>query len=94
MAMPLEDVVHIEDVSRTTLVATILEVVAGRLDRLGFGRMSLQMAIVKYTPDTGGLAVLDHEAPVPNLGCADHADSNYSADTLAPPRRAQPQTSS
>jgi hypothetical protein len=71
MAMPLEDVVHIEDVSRTTLVATILEVVAGRLDRLGFGRMSLKMAIVKYTPDTGGLAGLDHEAPEPNLGCAD-----------------------
>ena len=75
MAMPLEDVVHIEDVSRTTLVATILEVVAGRLDRLGFGRMSLQMAIVKYTPDTGGLAVLDHEAPVPNLGCADEVQT-------------------
>ena len=71
MDMPLENIVHIEDVSRTTLVATILEVVAGRLDRLGFGRMSLQMAIVKYTPDTGGLAGLDHEAPVPNLGCED-----------------------
>ena len=73
MDMPLENIVHIEDVSRTTLVATILEVVAGRLDRLGFrfGSMRLQMAIVKYTPDTGGLAGLDHEAPVPNLGCED-----------------------
>jgi len=29
MDMPLENIVHIEDVSRTTLVATILEVVAG-----------------------------------------------------------------
>ena len=75
MDMPLENIVHIEDVCRTTLVATILEVVAGRLDRLGFGRMSLQMAIVKYTPDTGGLAVLDHEAPVPNLGCADEVQT-------------------
>ena len=71
MDMPLENIVHIEDVCRTTLVATILEVVAGRLDRLGFGSMRLQMAIVKYTPDTEGLAGLDHEAPEPNLGCAD-----------------------
>ena len=71
MDMPLEDIVHIEDISRTTLVATILEVVAGRLDRLGFGSMRLQMAIVKYTSDTGGLAGLDHEAPVPNIGCED-----------------------
>ena len=71
MDMPPENIVHIEDVSRTTSVATILQVVSGRLDRLGFGSMSLKMAIMKYTPDTGGLAGVDHEAPVPNLGCAD-----------------------
>ena len=71
MDMPPENIVHIEDVSRTTSVATILQVVSARLDRLGFRSMSLKMAIMKYTSDTGGLAGLDHEAPVPNLGCAD-----------------------
>eukprot|EP00964_Phaeocystis_antarctica_P079651 scaffold49640_cov87-Phaeocystis_antarctica.AAC.2 len=39
--IPLEDIVHIEDVSRTTAVATILEVVSRRLDRLGYKGLSL-----------------------------------------------------
>eukprot|EP00964_Phaeocystis_antarctica_P123971 scaffold87669_cov60-Phaeocystis_antarctica.AAC.4 len=50
-------------------VATILQVVSRRLDRLGFGSMSLKMAIVKHTSDTGGLSGLDHAASAPNLGC-------------------------
>jgi len=79
MDMPPENIVHIEDVSRTTSVATILQVVSARLDRLGFGSMSLKMAIMKYTPDTGGLAGLDHEAPAPNLGCADEDMEDASA---------------
>ena len=69
MDMPLENILHIEDVSRTTAVATILQVVSRRLDRLGFGSMSLKMAIVKHTSDTGGLSGLDHAASAPNLGC-------------------------
>ena len=44
--MPLEDIVHIEDVSRTTTVARILEVVSRRLGQLGYKGLSLKMAIV------------------------------------------------
>ena len=58
--MPLEDIVHIEDVSRTTTVATILEVVSRRLGQLGYKGLSLKMAIV-IPP------VLDHEAPMPHV---------------------------
>jgi len=58
--MPLEDIVHIEDVSRTTTVATILEVVSRRLGQLGYKGLSLKMAIV-IPP------ALDHEAPMPDV---------------------------
>ena len=80
MDMPPENIVHIEDVSRTTSVATILEVVSRRLDRLGFGSMSLKMAIVKHTPDTGGLAGLD---PVPVVDTT-HTAKNRSHSEVCP----------
>ena len=71
---PLEDVVHIEDVTRTTTVATILDVVARRLSRLGFQPMNLNMAIVKPT-QLAASSVVNPGPPVPlpddNLGLED-----------------------
>ena len=75
--MPLEDLVHIEDVTRTTTVATILEVVSHRLDPLGFQGMSLKMAIVQHTSPTP--TAPNPAAPVPHaaLGCGDEVLASH-----------------
>ena len=70
----LQDVVHIEDVTRMTTVATILDVVARRLSRMGFQAMNLNMAIVKPA-QLEASSVVNPGPPVPlpddNLGLED-----------------------